>query len=209
MPNQPSLPAEDDLKNLPLRAIVAYAVRCARRVRPLYGRAGGIADLAEHEAAVEGALSLAERFCFGDDVGQGAYGAAYGAGDAADTAAAQDAARAASAAARAAAYAFDIPKSAVYDHPVYASRVAAEAVDAAGAAARAAGHASDDAGTVEAAAKADFDRLLELNQGAYPELGQPIDPTANGPLGPLWPGEPPKWFGTEKPGPRRGPISPR
>ena len=187
MPDTPELPTRDDLKQLPLGAIVAYAVRCARRVQPLYGRAAGIAELPKHEAAVEGAISLAENFCLSHDVSAAAYDAAYAARDAADAADAKDAARAAAAAARAAAYAFDVPKSAVYDRPVYASRVAAEAVDAAEAAARAADHAFDGARAVEAAARADFDRLLKLNQGTYPKLGQPIDPTENGPLGPLWP----------------------
>jgi len=42
MSDQPSLPTEDDLKKLPLLAIVAYAVRCARRVQPLLLRATGL-----------------------------------------------------------------------------------------------------------------------------------------------------------------------
>lgn len=193
MLDTPELPTRDELMKLPLGAIVAYAVRCARRVQPLYGRAAGVAELPKHEAAVAGAISLAEEFCLSHVV-SAAYDAAYHARTAADTADAKDAARAAAAAARAAAYAFDLPKSAVYDRSVYASRVAAEAADGAEAAARAAAHASDGAGAAEAAARADFDRLLNLNQGTYPKLGQPFDPTENGPLGPLWPEEPPKWF---------------
>jgi hypothetical protein len=47
---------------------------------------------------------------------------------------------------------------------------------------------------LDAAARADYDRLRELNLGVYPELGQPIDPMENGPLGPLWPKGPPEWF---------------
>lgn len=189
-----SLPTADDLKKLPLGAIVAYAARCARRVQPLYGCAAGLGDLRKHEAAVEGAISLAEAFCLSHDVSVPAYGAAYAARDAADSPAAKDAARAAAAAGRAAAYAFDLPKCAVYDRPVYASRVAAEAVDAADAAARAADQASGGAGAVQAAARADFGRLSKRNQGTYPELGQPLDATQNGPLGPLWPAGPPEWL---------------
>jgi len=202
MPDKRELPTADDLKKLPLGAIVAYAVRCARRVQPLYGCAAGIAELRKHEAAVEGAISLAEDFCLSHDVSAPAYGAAYAARDAADTTVAKDAARAAAAAARAAAYAFDLPKCAVYDRPVYTSRVAAEAIDGARAAARAAEHASGSAAAVEAAARADFDRLSELNQGTYPELGQPIDATKNGPLGPLWPEGPPEWSAAAKPASR-------
>lgn len=194
MPDQPSWPTEDELRKLPLGAIVAYAARCARRVQPLYGRAAGAAKPTKHEAAIEWAISLAENFCLRHEVSGAAYAAAYDARDAVDAADARDAARAASAAARAAAYAFDIPKSAVYEHAVYANRVAIEADDAANAAARAANHACDGARAVEAAARADFDRLLQLNQGTYPQLGTPIAATENGPLGPLWPGGPPDWF---------------
>ncbi len=202
MPIRSELPTQNDLKKLPLGAIVAYAVRCARRVQPLYGRAAGIAELPTHEAAVEWAISLAESFCLSHDVSAYAYNAAYGARTATEDVAARDAARAAAAAVRAAAYAFDLPKSAVYDRPLYASRVAAEADDAGQAAVRAAGHASDGASAVHAAS-ADFARLLELNQGTFPKLGEPIDPTENGPLGPLWPEGPPEWFATVKPASRK------
>jgi hypothetical protein len=37
------------------------------------------------------------------------------------------------------------------------------------------------------AATADYYQLLQSNLGTYPELGAPIDPTENGPLGTLWP----------------------
>jgi hypothetical protein len=35
---------------------------------------------------------------------------------------------------------------------------------------------------------------LQLNLGTFPELGQSIDPTKNGPLGPLWRDGTPDWF---------------
>ena len=38
------------------------------------------------------------------------------------------------------------------------------------------------------AAGEDYKKLLELRLGEYPEAGQPIDPSPEGPLGPLWPG---------------------
>ncbi len=199
MTDRSVLPTEEDLKQLPLGAIVAYAVRCARRVQPLYGRSAGTAELARHEAAIDEAICLAQKFCLSHEVSGAAYGAAYTARDAAHAAEAQDAARAAAAAARAAAYAFDIPQSAVYDHALYASRVATEAVDGALAAARAAGH--DSAGAVADAARADLDRLLAQNRGTYPQLGEPLDPSENGPLGTLWPKGPPAWFAA-KPAPR-------
>ncbi|NQT14971.1 MAG: hypothetical protein HQ582_19605 [Planctomycetes bacterium] len=53
-------PTEDDLKRLPLRSIVAYAVRCARRVRPLH-----YSDNPEHVQAVDSAIEIAEQFATG------------------------------------------------------------------------------------------------------------------------------------------------
>lgn len=192
MPISIQLPTANDLKQLPLGAIVAYAARSARRVQPLYACAGDTAEMAKHRAAVEGAIALAEAFCHSHEVTASAYGAAYAAREAATGERASAAARAASGAARAAAYAFDLPKSAVYDHAVYASRVAAEAADAADAAARAA--AAEGQAAIEAAARADFDRLRQLNSGTYPQLGYPLDPSEQGPLGPLWNTVPPAWF---------------
>ena len=58
-----------------------------------------------------------------------------------------------------------------------------------------------------AAARMDFSRLRGLGLGRFPEWGEPIDPSENGPLGPLWPGEkrgavvhpPEEWkFGDER-----------
>jgi hypothetical protein len=37
------------------------------------------------------------------------------------------------------------------------------------------------------AARADYARLLQLNLGTFPELGEPVDTSDAGPLGPLWP----------------------
>jgi hypothetical protein len=37
-------------------------------------------------------------------------------------------------------------------------------------------------------ASEDYRKLLKLGLGQYPEVGQPIDPSPEGPLGPLWPG---------------------
>jgi hypothetical protein len=119
MVDQPKLPTKEDLMKLPLRAIVAFAARSARRVQPLYDSAVDIPDFAEHKAAVDKAILLAEGFCLGLSV--------------------------------------------------------SDAVNAAAAEA-----AEDTAGV-------DYARLLELKQVAYPHLGQTIDPTEKGPLGPLWP----------------------
>ena len=84
MSDQQSVPTEDDLKKLSLLAIVAYAVRCARRVQPILDT---IPSFATHGAAVEQAISLAERFCVGKDL-NAAPDAAERAADAAGCAAA-------------------------------------------------------------------------------------------------------------------------
>lgn len=193
MSDRRELPTEDDLKTLPLRAIVAYAVRCAKRVQPLYAGAAWLPGFAEHEAAVERAISLAQNFCLGQDVS--AIDDAVAAAAAAEAAAwvAADAAKAAAFAAAYAAYAANAANAATY--------AADEAVDAAIAAADAEAEAyadddlcADNTRVAARAAKTDIDRLLQLNLGTYPELGQRIDPTENGPLGLLWPEGPPEWY---------------
>jgi len=186
MPDQPSLPTEDDLKKLPLLAIVAYAVRCARRAQPILDT---IPNFATHGAAVGQAISLAERFCVGKDLNvapDAAERAADAAGRAAAIArsfaggsAAALAAGAAQAAAQAAAAVED-----VWVQPDAADRVVRAATYAAGRAGRA---VADRYAAVSAASRADYDRLLLLNPGTYPDPGQPIDPMETGPLGSLWP----------------------
>jgi len=41
-------------------------------------------------------------------------------------------------------------------------------------------------GREASAARADYDRLLELGLGTFPELGQAVDVSETGPLGTLW-----------------------
>ena len=45
-----------------------------------------------------------------------------------------------------------------------------------------------------AAASSDLDRLLALNPGELDPLGAPIDPSEDGPLGPIWPQGAPQWY---------------
>ncbi len=186
MSEQPSLPTEDDLKKLPLLAIVAYAVRCARRAQPILDT---VPSFAMHGAAVQQAISLAERFCAGKDLNDApdaAERAADAAGRAADVArsfaggsAVALAAGAAQAAVQAAAAVEDF-----WAQPDSADRVVRAATYAAGRAGRAV--AADRCAAVSTAARDDYDRLSALNLGTYPDLGQPIDPTETGPLGSLW-----------------------
>lgn len=63
MQESPNRPTHYDLMKLPQRAIVAYALRCARRLRPLFSTAAGDSEDNPHSQAVEKALQIAERFC--------------------------------------------------------------------------------------------------------------------------------------------------
>jgi hypothetical protein len=62
------LPTKEYLKQLPLKAIVAYAVRNARRVQPLYQRASVIEDHQKHSQSIDKALTVAERWAKGDEI---------------------------------------------------------------------------------------------------------------------------------------------
>jgi len=187
MSDQPSLPTEDDLTKLPLLAIVAYAVRCARRALPVVDT---VSSFAMHGAAVKEAISLVECFCVGEDLNaapdavERAADAAGRAASVAQSFAGGSAVALAAGAAQAAAQATAAVEDSWAD-PNSADRIVRAATYAAGRASRAV--AADRCAAVSAAARADYDRLLSLNLGTYPDLGQPIDPTDTGPLGPVWP----------------------
>lgn len=67
-----TLPTEDELAQLPVRAIVAYAARCARRVQPLYNLnlTGMMPDeeLKKHCLSIDRAVTLAERWARNEPV---------------------------------------------------------------------------------------------------------------------------------------------
>ena len=206
---------QDQLAKLPLRAIVAFAVRCARRVQPL-GRV-----LTEYrQVEVDDAIAIAHEFARGGKAVRAASAAAR-AGNAARAAArAVDAARAAAAKAAADSDwvdADDAEAAAWADATVRATDAAACAARAANAA-RAADIAAADAAAARAAADAaaaedtaraawdtgraasrtaargDLHQLLALELGRPGTLGKPIDPAEDGPLGPLWPNAAPDWY---------------
>ena len=51
----------EELQQLPLNALVAFAARCARRVQPLYRLPEDVPDRLKHIVAVEIAITLAEQ----------------------------------------------------------------------------------------------------------------------------------------------------
>jgi hypothetical protein len=196
----PNLSTED-LKKLPLRAIVALAARCARRVESLSLPPDGHPDLDRCRTAVDGAIRLAEDFARGSPcrdvpsairdveacraIAQGEY--------LRETAVAAVVWTAHAAAAA-------LESLGMHDEPtevdmmgnrqpnpfpqlanVAADLVARDAFTAAVDAAGAAGHADK----FIKGAMQDYQALLKLGLGSYPEAGQPIDPSPAGPLGKL------------------------
>jgi hypothetical protein len=195
----------EDLKKLPLRAIVALAARCARRVENLTLLPNEHPEKERCRIAVDLAVRLAEDFA--RDAPCTSFESVIRAVEASRTVAdgrfLRDVAMAAVIqAARAAAAAQHIPQlraepeeshmfGAAKPNPfphladVTADLAAREAFTAAMEAAAATGHADDFVN----AGIADYEKLLQLDLGSYPEAGNPIDPSSKGPLGPLWPGK--------------------
>ncbi len=74
-----TVPIEKEIAALPRWARVAFAARCARRVQPLFQAFWPEAP-PEHVAAVDTAITLAERAAAGSAGARAAYGAAREAG---------------------------------------------------------------------------------------------------------------------------------
>jgi hypothetical protein len=196
----------EDLKRLPLRAIAALAARCARRVERQALLPDDHPEKERRRIAVAGAIRLAEDFAMGspctslESVIRGIEASRTNAeaGFVSDIAmgAVVQAARAAAAALRVPqlraepeeSHMFGAAKPNPFPHlaDVTADLAAREAFTAAMETAAATGHAND----FIHAGLGDYEKLLRLDLGNYPEAGKPIDPSSKGPLGPLWPGEP-------------------
>lgn len=192
--------AVEHLKRLPLRAIVAFAARCGRRVQHLApGRQGD-----PGQGAIEAALGMAEDFARGAeaapdasvleavDAAEAASGGSFGNRKA--VAAAARVAHAATAA-RGALKALELeeykpPEGRTEDARNYfralehlgVELAALNAFTAAAEAHAAVGYHNE---SFVAAALNDYDKLIRMKLGRYPEPGEPIDPSPSGPLGPL------------------------
>jgi hypothetical protein len=192
----------DDFKKLPLRAIVAFAARCARRVETL---AIPPDDHPEHErcvSAVRDAIQMAEDFARGSPCTscEAVTSAIEASRDAARGALVrEDAMSAVVQAAYTAATALNAvallgepeerhlfgPPTSPFEHlaDITAELAALDAFTAAVDASDALGYSD----SFIKGAVGDFARLLSLNLGSYPQAGHPVDPSPTGPLGPLWP----------------------
>ena len=195
----------EDLKKLPLRAIVALSARCARRVEHLALLPDDHPEKERCRTAVTKAIGLAEDFAKGlpcssleavvreveacRAVAEGEFVRDFA------MAAVVQAAHAAATALRA----LDLrgqpeeshwfgdakPSPFPYLADVTADLAARDAFTAAVEAAAAIGHADQFMkGAIE-----DYEKLLRLDLGSYPQVGDPIDPSSKGPLGPLAPSE--------------------
>ena len=193
----------EDLKKLPLRAIVAFAARCARRVEDLSQLPEGHPERESRRVAIDAAIRLAEEVSRGSactsvepvvqaiDASQAISGDGIGC---------ECAAAAVAAAARTAATVWLALNPGEGDRDTnrwtntaearsFLGRLANDtaevaALDAFTAAVEAANAASYD-DTFMRGAIQDYERLLGLHLGTYPQAGQPIDPSPDGPLGPL------------------------
>jgi hypothetical protein len=193
----------DDLRKLPLRAIVAFAARCARRVEPIAQFPAGNPQQEARHVAIDNAIRLAEEIARGsactsiDPVVKAleATRATAGVGIGCECAAA-----AAAAAARTAATVWLVLDQREGDRDAdrwtntpearsYLSRLEKDtadivALDAFTAAVEAADAVAFDDAFMRGAIQ-DYERLLGLHLGTNPQAGQPIDPSPDGPLGPL------------------------
>jgi hypothetical protein len=195
----------EDLKKLPLRAIVALSARCARRVEHLSLLPDDHPEIERRQAAVANAILLADDFAKGlpcsslesvvreveacrtfaeeDYVRDSAMGAIVMAARAAATAAqVLDLSGE-----REEPHLFGAAKPDPLPHlaNVTADLTARDAFLAALEAVGAEGHADS---FIKAAVE-DYETLLRLDLGSYPQAGKPIDPSSRGPLGPLGPEE--------------------
>jgi hypothetical protein len=191
----------EDLKKLPLRAIVALGARCARRVESLSPLPEGHVEAASYNSAIDAAIRLAEDFARGSPCGdvstvirkvedcqanangervrETAVAAIVWTAQAA--AAAMESLGLRGEPARDGLLDAGEPNASPQLANVAADLAAREAFTAAVDAAVAAGFADDFINK----SMYDYKKLLELGLGNYPDAGEPIDPSSAGPLGKL------------------------
>jgi hypothetical protein len=189
---QPRAVGLNDLGQLTLRANVAFAVRCAQRIRPCFELPVDAPRRREQLAAVDGAIRVAAAFCQGLPVedGRAAEAARRAAVVADETCESTNfAGFAAVRAAEAAAYAEEAGRN-----PSESSII--QVVAAAFGAGRVVA-ANSDAFTLDlvaAALYADVEKLRGMMGHAVGgDMGPAVDPSESGPLGSLWPEGTPAW----------------
>lgn len=222
-----SPPTEEELKLLPLRALVAHAARCARRAEALYLLPSGHPDTEGNRRAIHEAIQFAEDFASGGVIDiMPAFLAAKRAERAAEAAkAVPDAIHSMFSAYSAcyAAWAAHVAATELTSSSVLGIRAFEIAQEVGKQKGKGAGEARAQqflvptrgsytarfvATSCVCAANAspmaigeiwnDYQKLLSLDLGTYPELGNPIDPSVDGLLGPFWPDGAPQWYAVDQ-----------
>lgn len=181
------LPSLDDLQDVPLRALVGYAARCAQRVQPLFLAESEHPKAAASIQLVQKAIQVAMKFSAGgkvaleavskleDEVTQAIELATEKSENNKDSVLAGNAAYAAINATHLAILSLDSEEPA---------DEAGDAVQAVGVAVESAA-ASDE--SAAQAAGLDWVLLSRMDLGYFPLLGEPLDVSEEGPFGPLNP----------------------
>jgi hypothetical protein len=194
--NQPAAIGLNDMGQLTMRGNVAFAVRCARRMRPCLDLLDNTPSKQEQLAAIDAAIEIAAAFCRGlpAATGRAAAAAQLAGAVAAETGKfTRHAGYAAVRAVEAAAYAEEGIRNSseggkieVVAAAFGAGRVLTGNVDT---------FALD---LVLAALFSDVKLLKEMAHGTCADLGLPIESSAAGPLGQLWPAGTPGCFAPVK-----------
>src|SRR5579872_1088902 len=187
VPTMSAVESTNELKQLPLFALLAFAARCARRVSGLFRLDAEHPDAALCEQAIETAIRLTEALAAGNDV---------------DCVELSDAEEGTVRAVVVASEMLPPDERAAYAaNAAYAAISAAKAVleactgdnvdEEADRVAEAAAIARDSAVSaderVEQAASLDWELLHRLLLGKFPECGEAVDSSESGLLGPLFP----------------------
>jgi len=180
-----------DLADLTIRANVAFAVRCAQRLRPCFQLPADAPRRREQTFAIDAAIRVATGFCRGEPLEPGRAAAAVKAALIVAEDTCEDTRYAGYAAVRAA--------EVVVHAETYLSSGEDVALTEAMAAAFGAGRvlaANADAfatNQIVAALLAGATELRRLALGTSQDLGASFDPSESGPLGSLWPEGAPAW----------------
>lgn len=189
-----TLPTKEELAQLPVRAIVAYAARCARRVQPIYlvrPSAGRLTNrLKAHFQAIHSAISLAENWARKDPVSIEDLRAAAIAPTRTVGPSGTRAAPAAAAFAAADAVLFAADPTFYSVNPVLEAAVAEYVAFYAAAAANAAAVFSAAAPRLLKSCRRDFDIL----RAYHFNIDAPVDASAEGVCRELWIDPSPNWY---------------
>ncbi|MEX2286060.1 MAG: hypothetical protein WD648_03160 [Planctomycetaceae bacterium] len=174
-----------DLKQLPIRAMLAHASRCARRVQPLFVLDPNHPDTIASRKAIDSAIRLAEGFAAGNEIDPLVVSQIEEITVHALLAASTDAAvdkRAAYAANSAYAVINATRAALAAEQAADPSEAVARVVEACVIATESAISADE---AVERGARLDWEMLHRMRLGKFPDFGEPINPVETGMLGPL------------------------